>query len=1772
MDTKHTRKEHFKMYKAGKHWLYAAITAFAVTGATAMTADIEDTIGHGWHFGGTHRVSADSNTDATVAKYKPAYFTADGKRTYDKSKAYDGFTFNSIEDAIVGDYKTTPQVSAYTGVTIEVRNAYVRYNTNTQRLEVFLVLKKSTVVAVQNIGYDLVGGWGHRAKKESPNSSSFKNDQFVVNKDKLVSDSSFYVTNGGTRQYLNDLYSSFTSFGSYAISTSYVASYQSSGNSATNGSRTTKEQNYTSKKQLADRLAKITIDKTDIQNEFNNLLEKYLKEVEECSDKSSVNSTENSFKSSFNEISSKITALEQKEAAQKLITTAKSDVTSDGNAYYENLKKILDVSGLSEAEKVSISAAYYQAVEDQANGITGSTSEEVTQSAEAAKQTLKDKYQDAISDAYQQAINAAEKRALNSLSDSEKEKKTSEFDGIVSGKVAAFDKTASVNDVITAITSTNLDNLFKNTEAKADFQKIVERIKEDIKNDPELTSANKIANGKAVQDAANSYSDNLTNNVTSAYAQFKAMQDAEKKLRELAAANRQTLSDAQKDVKKSLDAIYAKAVDEINKDDSLAVVNGTHIDYSARDKQLAVIKELWQRAYGEVDQAKTLDEAYAVISNDGESLKNMHSEKKAAREKLKAKAEKGLSDLEEILKRDRSGKRYVDQTRAKAQAAINADLEKAYNEIDDATFEKISEKISDTSEQLTKDIDAALNKKRYAGNYDATRKNWWNQFVAVRDQAIADLNKRKQDIAQSPYNGNTNLTIGEIDRQIASIMDISQEVWNEIFAKRMPKRTNVKAYDREVKRKGKQAKTYFAVMDKKTVVNGTLKEQMDRVRDISGKKTSARQKVAEAAQAAIKDIENQSATMTSDEMQTVIDGLNKTYDEQVMIIDRMNDAADIDAAGDAASKKITDQKDKDKKAAAKSMADRQSEYAAKIQAAVDAAKSAINHSALSTAEKALQQESVQKAGDAAIDKVKAAHTKVDDLVKDFNEGMATVQGLTNEQNKSRQTLADKAQTAIDKINGESRLKESEKQALIKKVNDALSTYQQAADRTTTIKDAQDAASNADFETLLKDVTNFSNIPNDKQPVVSTDAIAAIKDAVAKAKAQVEADSSLSDDSKRNQKKAIDAAASAAMTNIENAGNDAATVKTAVSNGVDNISKLHDSKNQLHVDAEKAAADARNAVEKEATFSDADKAERKQLIDNALRDYLAVVDGVSDAGSVTAQSASAHGKYVLELAKAQTPGTTFDAIRGEALSKLEAAYNANKPGTSASQAAKDAYETLYSDSKAIINNSKNAQEVKDNLPGALDQLKNINADKDSANASFKERAQKALDDLAASDAPSDQSKQLKETLEKALDAAVDNVDKQTSREGVANAKDNADLDAAIKNSYVHDSLAKIRQDAIDQINDLADYEQSLIDDGIPNPDSEEIVTKESTFSADEKAKQKAYIEEKRNAALEKLNDSSLTTKGEIDKVVEETSQLIDGITEAKQELLDAMTAEHGKAVDAINGNKNLTIAEKKAAIEKLDAAFKAAEAKVSDETDFSKLEGIDTDIEDKDENVLYTTTDYSENPHFKEMKGLLDAVTGAEHASLDNQKNTAAEALRQYAKDEFEKAATEAKLSEAEKVNAKTALDKFVESVISSNIDVVTEAEDIAGALAQSKTAVDNYLDLKKDAYKTIEQAAQDAKNLLNNLAGDASDTNSAKGKAYAEIDKLAENADKTIDDGEGKADDVQSNTQKGVDEIKKAAAGLLVQAAADKANDYIDQLKLNDEDKAQAKENIKNDL
>ncbi|MFC4760396.1 KxYKxGKxW signal peptide domain-containing protein, partial [Fructobacillus durionis] len=125
-----TKKEHYKMYKSGKNWVYASLATIALlTGATVVAEQH-----HGHSIAG---ISA--KADDTDYNTRAAAAVNDATTTHDEVASVEDVTFNSPEEAVVGKWVNLTTVTGVAkdgdqSIDYKVNNVYVRKDQSTGKL------------------------------------------------------------------------------------------------------------------------------------------------------------------------------------------------------------------------------------------------------------------------------------------------------------------------------------------------------------------------------------------------------------------------------------------------------------------------------------------------------------------------------------------------------------------------------------------------------------------------------------------------------------------------------------------------------------------------------------------------------------------------------------------------------------------------------------------------------------------------------------------------------------------------------------------------------------------------------------------------------------------------------------------------------------------------------------------------------------------------------------------------------------------------------------------------------------------------------------------------------------------------------------------------------------------------------------------------------------------------------------------------------------------------------------------------------------------------------------------------------------------------------------------------------------------------------------------------------------------------------------------------------------------------------------------------------
>ncbi|WP_054393110.1 DUF1542 domain-containing protein [Streptococcus pseudopneumoniae] len=339
----------------------------------------------------------------------------------------------------------------------------------------------------------------------------------------------------------------------------------------------------------------------------------------------------------------------------------------------------------------------------------------------------------------------------------------------------------------------------------------------------------------------------------------------------------------------------------------------------------------------------------------------------------------------------------------------------------------------------------------------------------------------------------------------------------------------------------------------------------------------------------------------------------------------------------------------------------------------------------------------------------------------------------------------------------------------------------------------------------------------------------------------------------------------------------------------------------------------------------------------------------------------------------------------------------------------------------------------------------------------------------------------------------------------------------------------KQPAIDAVNKAAEDKIAEIN-AITDPNTTD----------DEKQAAIAKVNADKEKALAAINDPNLTTKAALDQAQTAGTTAIaadNPVVAKKAEAKAAIEAARKAKEDAINADRNLSEAEKTAAIAKANEAAQAAT---------EKIDAATTDAAVNEAQTEATTAISKVNPIAKEnAKAAIANALTAKNDEIDKRTDLS-QAEKDAAKAEAQKLAD----AELAKINAQPD-NEDTEDAARATQKLVDAAEDKGIADVTSVTPV------AKDAAK---QAVADELAAKNKEIDDRQDlTAEEKAKAKAEAQAAADEANKAIDaqpevaatpeEAQAAQDKVDAAKEKGVEAIKAVNPETTAKAAADKAID-----------------------
>ncbi|WP_338345412.1 DUF1542 domain-containing protein, partial [Fructobacillus fructosus] len=822
----------------------------------------------------------------------------------------------------------------------------------------------------------------------------------------------------------------------------------------------------------------------------------------------------------------------------------------------------------------------YQKVQDEINGDTGLTTAAKNQQLVDAKKAY-----ETASNSYQENDNAADT-------------KTAETTGIQ-----------------------NIDNAYQKPETldnqRADARQIVDtkakQANKDINANPNMTDAEKTAALKKVKDAQ----DTLDSNISKADADgIPVARDEE--------TNNKNITTANNDFEKSLPIRVIDATNQIEQDRQAArakVANdptltsdekteqNNAIDKAASDATSKIKSEA--NAQSVVDDMKDVDSKIEAPYKAGTSLA---TQKQTATQKF--------TDLADQTNRDIDNDTSLTDAEKDAQhKVVAAALTKAQQAITDVTNADDINKVRD-GQDYSKDITGAHKvgeeslgdrKKNAQQAIDDARQNTENSIAG--DDRLSTQQKADQKAAAENAWKKANAAINEDDADAQAIKDAADNgVTNIDNAYQAGQDLSTQATDAKDKIKDAADQAKADINSDSSLDDATKQDQSVAVdkaaenADSNVDNAKSADAINQATNAGVKNITVLKAVKTS--ALNSIDQAVKDTKAKIASDDRLsaaekteqNNKVDVDAA--TAKDTVNNEPDASKVATegtnggnsitteykpGKDLSDQKTGSEDKIKDAQQAAKSAVEgDSPLDESTKTAQKAAIDQAAQAAESNVSNAKT-ADEINQATSAGVNNINALSTAKKNANDAI-DKAVTDTKaKIAADDRLSAADKTAQTRKVDsDATAAKSTINAETVSAKIADEGTNGAN--TIAAEYKPGKELSDQK-----TDAEDKVKAAATAAKAGVDNDSSLDENTKTAQKNAIDKAA-------QNADDAVATktsaddINNATTAGIDNINALNAAKKSALSAVDQAVKNTKAKIASDDRLSAAEKTEQNNKVD------------------------------------------------------------------------------------------------------------------------------------------------------------------------------------------------------------------------------------------------------------------------------------------------------------------------------------------------------------------------------------------------------------------------------------------------------------------------------------------------------------------------------------------------------------------------------------------------
>ncbi|WP_148666478.1 beta strand repeat-containing protein [Fructobacillus ficulneus] len=1283
------------------------------------------------------------------------------------------------------------------------------------------------------------------------------------------------------------------------------------------------------------------------------------------------------------------------------------------------------------------------------------------------------------------------------------------------------------------------------TNAKTELSNAAQAASDRIDKDNDLTTDQKAAGKKAVNDAMTAAQAKVTA-ATNADGVNGAQSDGDTAIQtaETNAEKAIPLATQKTTAKTNLASAAQTASDSIDQDNDL-----TTDQKAAAKKTIATDLTNAQSTVDNATDADGVNNAYTAgtgqITKDEAAAKNvtpLDTQKSKANDQLASDAEtaNGQIDADSNLTADQkaAGKKAVNDAmtaaQAKVTAATNADgVNSAQSDGATAitTAETNAENVSSLTTQKTAATTDLSNKAQAAK--DAINNNpalTSDQKKSYSDQVDADLSKATSAVNNATDADDVNKANSAGDAVIAG--------------------------------------------DANSATSAAT------ANPLSAQKTAATTDLSNKAQAA-KDAINGNAALTGDQKKAASDKVDADLSKATDNVNNATDADDVNkansegdtaiagdanaAAAQATANPLSAQKtaatndlDKDAQTAKDAIngnpaltSDQKKSYSDKVDADLSKATDAVNN--------ATDADAVNNANSAG-----ATAISGDDSAA---AAQATSNPLPAQKTAATTDLSNKAQAAKDAINNNPALTSDQKKAASDKVDADLS---KATDNVNNATDADDVnKANSDGDAAIAGDANAASSAATSNPL-SAQKTAATTDLGNKAQAAKDAinnNPALTSDQKKAASDKVDADLSKATDNVNNA-TDADDVNKANSDGDAAIAgdanaassaatsnPLSAQKTAATTDLGNKAQDAKNAINGNAALTSDQKKSYSDKVDADLSKATDNVNNATDADDVNKANSEGDAAIASDAnaATAQATSNPLPAQKTAATTDLSNKAQAAKDAINNNPALTSDQKKSYSNqvdadlSKATdnVNNATDADDVnKANSDGdaamnndtkvATDAATSnpLPAQKTAATTDLSNKAKAAKDAINNNPAlTSDQKKAASDKVDADLSKATDNVNNATDADDVNKA--NSDGDAAIAGDAnaaaaqaTGNPLPAQKTTATSNLNQAAQNAKTAINN---NP---ALTSGEKKAATDQVDKDLAAAQAAVEAATDADGVNKAVSDGEnqIANDAQNAANIAtnDSLPNQRSTATTELDNKANAAKDAINNNPALTGDQKKAATGQIDKDLAAAKAAVNAATDADDINSRQSAGDSAIDNDAKSASDAAAaNPLPAQKQTASDGLDKKAQAAKDAINNNPALTgdQKKAATDQIDKDLADAtnainNASDADGVNkAISAGDNAIDNDAKSAADAAT-----ANPLPAQKTAATTNLnqkaqdakdainnnpaltgDQKKAATDQIDKDLADATNAVNN-ASDADGVNKANSDGDAAIDKDSQSA------------------------------------------------------------------